>query len=287
MALFRAIESAQPSYKRLFRDPFAATFLTLSFRRLARWSALPMVGSLILRYIDALWPGARTSGVARTRLIDDWASDSVAAGSRQIIILGAGFDTRAWRLAAFAGLRVFEADHPATAAEKSRRMATVGADCSRIVSVPLDFDRESLADALARAEFDGAEPTAVIWEGVTNYLTADAVNSVFKWTGNLAHGSRLVFTYVHKNVLVDPAKFDGAAKVLSAVSSAGEPWTFGLDPRSLSQDLREYGLRLLEDLGADDYRARYFGKKARGMRGYAFYRAAVAMVAGTRLAEKK
>src|SRR6266536_639560 len=104
MALFRALETAQPVHSRLFHDPFAAAFLPSSLAKAARWSAVPVVGPLVLRVADALWPGARTSGVARTRLIDDWVSESVAAGARQVVLLGAGFDSRAWRLPALAGL---------------------------------------------------------------------------------------------------------------------------------------------------------------------------------------
>ena len=88
-----------------------------------------------------------------------------------------------------------------------------------------------------------------------------------------------MFTYVDRGVLTNPTSFEGAAKILLAVSSAGEPWTFGLVPESVPRCLAPFGLRLVEDLGADDYRTRYFGKSARTMRGYAFYRAALVVVA--------
>src|SRR3954452_22478162 len=113
MALFRALES-QRSPRPLFRDPFAAAFLGRPLRQLVRWSAPPLLGRLLRRTIDRLWPGARTSGGARTKLIDDWVGDGVATGARQVLVLGAGFDSRAWRLPALADLPVFEVDHPAT-----------------------------------------------------------------------------------------------------------------------------------------------------------------------------
>jgi methyltransferase (TIGR00027 family) len=278
MALFRALESERPA-EALFRDAFAVGFISPSLRRLVRCSATPIVGWLLCRFIDNRWPGARTSGVARTRLIDDWVAEGVANDCRQIVVLGAGFDSRAWRLPGLSGLPVFEVDHPATAAEKSARITALGADPSRVVSVSLDFDRDRLSDHLAASGFDAKKVTTVIWEGVTNYLTEKAVFSVLAWMGTLAPGSRLAFTYIDRGVLTEPTSFKGAANVLLAVSSAGEPWTFGFMPESLPHDLARFGLRLVEDLGADDYRARYFGKKARTMRGYAFYRAALVVVA--------
>jgi methyltransferase (TIGR00027 family) len=281
MALFRALESAQPEGRRLFHDPFAAMFVSASLRRVVRWSAVPIVGPLLRQIIDRFWPGARSSGVARTRLIDDWVAASIANGSQQLVVLGAGFDSRAWRMPVLAGVPIFEVDHAATAAEKHRRLATFAAERSDVVSVALDFDRDQLPDALAAAGFDPRRRATVVWEGVTNYLTADAVRSVFTWVGSLAAGSNLIFTYVHRGMLADPSSFEGAQKILLAVASAGEPWTFGLLPESLPRCLQAHGLRLVEDLGANDYRTRYFGPKARRMRGYAFYRAALAIVVGS------
>lgn len=279
MALFRALESALPEGRRLFHDPFAAMFVSAPLRQLVRWSKMPFLGPLLRRIIDHFWPGARSSGVARTRLIDDWITASIRKGSQQVVVLGAGFDSRAWRMPALTGLPIFEVDHAVTAIEKRRRMARVAGERSPAVSVALDFDRDQLPDALAAAGFDPTRRTTVVWEGVTNYLTADAVRSVLAWVGTLAARSNLIFTYVHRAVLTDPIGFEGAPKILLAVANAGEPWTFGFDPEALPRCLETHGLRLVEDLGADDYRMLYFGANARGMRGYTFYRAALAIVA--------
>jgi methyltransferase (TIGR00027 family) len=135
-------------------------------------------------------------------------------------------------------------------------------------------------EALAHSGFDAARPAVVIWEGVTNYLTAEAVDATLRWIAKLAKGTRLIFTYVHEGVLADPSAFEGAAQILIAVTSTGEPWTFGLRPEALPGYLAERGLKLLEDLGAKDYRARYMGERAKSMRGYEFYRVALAEVAG-------
>ena len=168
MAFFRALESIRPADRRLFEDPFATHFLRPWLRMVVRGSALPLIGPLLLRSIDRRWPGARTSAIARTRLIDDWVNADVAGGTGQVLILGSGFDSRAWRLPALRRSAVFEIDHPATSAEKRRRLTLFGAERSNIRFVPADFERDAVPEALAHSGFDAGKPAVVVWEGVTN-----------------------------------------------------------------------------------------------------------------------
>jgi methyltransferase (TIGR00027 family) len=278
MALFRALESEWPASRRLFKDPFAASVLPPALRNVVSLARFALLRSAITRVIDRGWPGARTSGIARTRLIDDWVTSAIGGGARQVVILGAGFDSRAWRLPAVVGVPIFEVDHPATTQAKQRRLIAAGLDPRRIVQTAVDFDREPFALAMAGRGFDGSVPTVVIWEGVTNYLTAEAVEAVLRWVGSLARGSALAFTYVHSRALKDPAAFEGAERMLATVAKAGEAWTYGIDPDELKDLLRRAGLELVEDLGADDYRSRYWGGACSRWRGYRFYRAALAIV---------
>ena len=275
MAFFRALESAHPTSSRLLSDPFAVSVLPGPVRKIVTLSRVKLLRSVISTLIDCRWPGARTSGIARTRLIDDWVTAAVRNGASQVVILGAGFDSRAWRLPALAGIQVFEADHPATSREKRRRLVAAGLDPLRIVQVPIDFDRDPLTETLVRNGFNMHCRSAAIWEGVTNYLTADAVDAVLRWTSTLATGSTLAFTYIHAAVLTDPAAFEGADRILASVAKAGEMWTYGIDPAELGSRLQAMGLTLIEDLGADDYRSRYWHSANSCRRGYSFYRAAL------------
>jgi methyltransferase (TIGR00027 family) len=88
-------------------------------------------------------------------------------------------------LPAFRDLPIFEVDHPATSAVKRKQIEELGASISQVAFVPVDFDREQLSDA----GFQGKRRTLVIWEGVTNYLTAAAVDATLRWIGSLAEGS--------------------------------------------------------------------------------------------------
>jgi methyltransferase (TIGR00027 family) len=170
VALFRALESARRRGG-LFDDPYAARFLTGWYRLVGGLARVPPVRRGVERFIDRRWPaGPRASAVVRTRLIDDLVGEAMAGGARQVVLLGAGYDSRAYRIGSMAAARVFEVDHPATQATKQRLVdARVRADKRSHVSfVPVDLVRDSLAPALREAGFLAGEPVVVVWEGVTN-----------------------------------------------------------------------------------------------------------------------
>jgi methyltransferase (TIGR00027 family) len=111
MALFRALESTRPSTRRLFEDPLAVRFLPFGLRMAAGAARVRVGHSIVCSYIDRRWPGARTSGVARTSLIDEAVNGALKSGIEQVVISGAGFDSRPYRLPAMFKSSVFEVDH--------------------------------------------------------------------------------------------------------------------------------------------------------------------------------
>jgi len=280
MALFRALEGLLPAERRLFVDPLARDFLGLPLRVAVELARIPVLVQLECRLIDRRWPGVRTSAAARTRLIDDRVVAAVASGAQQVVILGAGFDARAIRLAALARCAVFEVDHPATQARKRRLLGARAPANLRFV--PTDFAEGRLEAAIAAQGYQAERLSVVIWEGVTNYLTADAVDETLRWCAKAAADSEVIFTYIHEDVLRDPGAFYGTAPLLRRLEAAGERWTFGFDPRRLPAYLHERGLELLEDVGASEYRSLCYGPAAARMRGYEFYRVARARVVADR-----
>jgi O-methyltransferase involved in polyketide biosynthesis len=106
-----------------------------------------------------------------------------------------------------------------------------------------------------------------------------AVDATLRWCAEAAAGSTVVFTYVDRRVLDAPDEFYGTKSLRAVLHAANERWTFGLDPSKLPTYLAERGLHIDEDVGAAEYRRRYFAGAAAGMRGYEFYRIAVAHVA--------
>ncbi|HOX42444.1 MAG TPA: class I SAM-dependent methyltransferase [Myxococcota bacterium] len=280
-AAFRALESVRrPASARLFEDPFAVHFLDAGLRRFVWLAGLPAVGPAVFTYVDRRWPGAMTSGIARTRLIDDHLRAALRAGIAQVVLLGAGFDCRAHRLPELAACPVFEVDHPDTQTRKRACLARRPTPPRGQVSyVGADLAREELGGVLRASGLDARAPALVVWEGVTHYLGAQAVDASLRaLAGLLAPGSRLVFTYLHRGLLAGSAEFADARTSREQVARDGEPWIFGLEPAELPAFLEARGLALREDLGAEEYRARCWGERGRRMRGFRFYRVALAEV---------
>jgi len=281
VALFRALEAAR-RHDRLFDDPYAVTFLRGPYRVIGVLARIPAVGRRVERYIDTHSPaGPRGSAVARTRLIDDLVDDAVRDGAQQLVLLGAGYDGRAYRLPSAAAVTVFEVDHPATQAAKRRLVqARVRPERRRQVRfVAVDLVRDDLAAALGAAGFAADRTTVVVWEGVTNYLTGAAVDSTLRHLAGLAaRGSRLVFTYVDRAALDGSGGFDGLEEWQAAVRRGGEPWTFGLVPGELPAYLAERGMRLVLDLSTRDAADRYLAPLGRNVPAAPFYRIAQAEV---------
>ena len=271
VALYRALETTEPRRRPLFEDRYARTFLPRSLGLALRVARVPGIRDLLVRYADSRAPGARTSAIARTAYIDDTVRSAVGAGVRQLVLLGAGYDCRAHRMPELSGVGVFEVDRADTQQAKRARLH----DSRDVHYVTVDFLRDDLATALVTAGWRASEPTLVVWEGVTNYLTEPAVLAVLRWVGSTCAGSSIVFTYIHGGVLDGSVAFPGAAKLVANVRALGEPWTFGIHPDRVADFVAPAGLKLRANLGADDYRRRYLGDVDTG---YALYRIAIADV---------
>jgi methyltransferase (TIGR00027 family) len=279
MAFFRASESVRPPDCRLFVDPFAVHFIRPALRRAVWLSKTAAVANLVNWYADRRIPGARTSAIARTRFIDDVLASAIEKDIRQLVILGAGFDCRAYRLRYLDRTTIFELDHPATLAWKMSKLREVLPELPENVRfVKIDFLQGRLPEELIRAGFQPSRPAVFLWEGVTNYLTGEAVDSVLQYVASCSPGSQIIFTYVHSGILDGSVRFQGGARLLRDVARLEESWTFGLSPDHLAEFLRDRGLCLGCDLSAREYRSRYFGAAAQRMKGYEFYHVAVARV---------
>lgn len=272
MATFRALESTRSPSERLFRDPYAQRFLPPAQRALVALSSAGLPRRVLEAYADMRAPGARSSGIARTRLIDDWIAGECEDGAEQVVILGAGFDCRALRIPALSRTRVFELDRPELLARKARRLGSAPAN---LVRAPIDFNKDNLQPRLLAAGFAPERPSVFLWEGVTNYLSELAVGAVLKLVADLR--ASIIFTYVHADAVEGRFDSPGLPALLRELNSIGEPWTFGLRPETLADFLATHGLRRRADLGAEEYRALYRrSKKSDRKEGYEFYRVALA-----------
>src|ERR1700683_3736547 len=230
-ALFRALEARRPPGDRVAADPLAVGSLTPEFRVLAGAGRMPPARRLIESVIDRRWPCVRGGVVARTRLIDE-AVAAALPGVQQVLILGAGVDSRAYRLAQLRDVAVFEVDHPATQAAKRRilRRGSVQIPAS-VRFVPVEFGADDPAAKLAEGGFAAGKPTLVLWEGVTNYLDPVSVDATFSFLASaIAPGSPVLFTYVDRGMLGGAAVLRVGATTLRAVRRGRAPVPFGPHP---------------------------------------------------------
>jgi len=256
-AFQRAAERTQPPRLRIVDDPWAEHFLRPGLRAaLAAYAT-----SRVARRADELF-GLTHFVAVRHRYIDDRMLEALAAGAEQVVVLGAGYDARAFRFAErLAGRPVFEVDHPATQRRKERvlarlaqRHAPPAVDVRRI---PVDFERGSFAKRLAKAGFDRARRTFFAWEGVSMYLTRDAVKTTFATLAEIAPpGSEVAFDAWF---LLDDPDLRATWHRLSAnlLHLLGEPVTFSLHPEDAPAFLAGLGLELRDVARAHDLERRY------------------------------
>jgi len=277
MALFRAIESNRQKNRRLFYDPFAIRFLDKDLKLLANLSRAPILQDVIPTVIHLNGMGAISSGIARTKYIDDKLEMTIREGIKQVIILGAGFDTRALRLSSLQDILVLEIDHPSTSNFKIARLGYSLQSLPPNVSYyQIDLQEQTLDEMADRYKINFDLPTTILWEGVTNYLSAESVSQTFQFTRKFSKGLYIIFTYVDKKVLETPESFEGTQKLFKRLKQDEEMWTFGFFPEELPSYLKRYDLSLIEDVNATEYRKRYMPKRKSISKGYEFYRIAYA-----------
>ena len=198
----------------------------------------------------------------RTRAIDAAVREGVAGGATQLVILGAGLDARAWRMADLAGVHVFEVDHPSTQAFKQARVGGRRPTARDVHFVAVDFARDDLGDALAAAGHDANAPTFWIWEGVTMYLPREAVRATLAVVAaRSAARSRMAVTYATPEATpLGPA----AVRVANvAFRVMGEAIIGLMTPQDMHAELDAAGFQVIDDTPASEWGARYGGKKRR------------------------
>jgi methyltransferase (TIGR00027 family) len=247
-----AVEQGFPPGERILTDDLAGPILPWlsrawirAFRPLRRW----LVATTESR-VPGLWGGV----MARKRFIDDAVS---ADPCNAVVNLGAGYDTRAYRLPELADVPVWEVDLPENLEPKHRRLRRIfGEPPAHVNLVPVDFERDDLPAALARHGYPPHNTTFFIWEGVTQYLSEERVRSTLAFLEDAPPESQLVFTYTPKD-FIDGNNLYGQPYLYQKMIGSDPVWHFGLDPQTIDDLLAGYGWRVVEHLGYDELGERY------------------------------
>jgi methyltransferase (TIGR00027 family) len=247
----RVWESSKPPGERICDDPLARRLID----PLYYW-----LGRLFAGYGERKGPGAIGFLVARCRYIDDYLQACIADGIQQLVILGAGLDSRAYRFEQLKGrVKVFEVDHPATQPGKMAKLKRIfGARPGHVAYVPIDFNEETL-DKLFTFGYDRQLKTLFIGEGVVHYLTAQAVDETLAFVlKNSGPGSSIIFDYLYAAALTAEHKRREITRMQRSSPYTGEGLTFGIEEGKAEEFLRARGYTQVVNVTAEDLKKAYF-----------------------------
>lgn len=259
-----AVEQYEGAGRRLVDDDLASAFLPAGLRALVRTTRVPAIRRLMVGATERSGPGLWANIACRKRFIDERLDESLAE-TDAVVILGAGLDTRPYRLAHKSHVEVFEVDLPVNIERKRSvvRRALGGAPPS-VRLVPVDFERDDLVAELARHGYRTEYRTFFIWEGVTQYLTEDAVRATLEHLRDAAPGSRLVFTYVRRD-FIEGTNLYGSQSAYRRFRGKRQVWKFGLHPDEVPAFVGEYGWRLVEQAGPEYFSRNYIEPAGRNL----------------------
>lgn len=253
----RAWEHHQQPEARVCSDPLAERMLSpiykfFAINRLGRkffWKRLTPFQKSLFGYIPL-----------RTRLIDDYLDASLRDGLEQLVILGAGYDSRAYRFDELKNCkRVFEVDLEENLTRKMFRIEKVlGALPQRVTYVPIDFEKDALFDILSAQGYDEDLSTLFIWEGVTYYLEAGTVRrTLASVVDRSMPGSSIIFDYAPSEVVNGMSQQPLAKDMIEAGEQLGEPIRFGIRPDSIGDFLTQVGFTKVENHSVEECKRKY------------------------------
>jgi methyltransferase (TIGR00027 family) len=254
VAALRGIaELDQPA---IVRDRLAAELLPQPYRAVVRLAERrPLTSRAVMRWLAGVSHNLSRHMALRTRAIDDAVDREAAAGTKQLVLLGAGLDARAYRLSSLAKSVVFEVDFPATQAHKRAAIGAHPPLAAEVRHVPIDFARDRLDDVLLGAGHRTRDRTTWVWEGVMMYLEREAIEATLDAIARLsASGSCVVATY-------HDAAFGWESVPLSAmVRAVGEPFRTRLRPDDVRELFVSRGFDVEDDAGTAEWSERYLGQ---------------------------
>jgi methyltransferase (TIGR00027 family) len=237
----------------ILADPFAARILGADIEV-----------SLDHARAHASGPRMRWFIAARSRIAEDALTAAVNDGATQLVVLGAGLDTLAYRTPLAGRLRIFEVDHPATQAWKREMLAAAAIPVpDRLSFVPVDFERETLAETLEAAGLNAAERSFFSWLGVVPYLTGQAIFSTLGYMAQLRGGAEVVFDYVNPAASIAPAGRAAHKALAERVAAVGESIQSYFGTALLCTKMSAIGFRKVDDIGPAELAARFFPETER------------------------
>ncbi|MCQ1536801.1 class I SAM-dependent methyltransferase [Methanosarcina sp. KYL-1] len=263
VAFVRALESLKPEGERICYDPYAVRFLSQQYLMFMKMAARDPSRTP--------FPGVHNSLSARVRYFDDFVNRAIDNGVCQLVILGAGYDTRAYRIEGLRGkVRVFEIDHPGTQSVKMEKIKDIfGSLPDHVEYVSVDFEAGNFGQQLIEHGYEKSQKTVFIMEGLIYYLPLKTVDGILSFIAkNSGIGSAIIFDYVHESSIdrtdgicgvqctaCDQNEIKNATKDMA---KQGEPYKFGIKEGMLESFLAQRGFSHACNVTSEDYKKAYF-----------------------------
>ena len=264
----RLIETIAGADKRVINDPYADSFVIGS-------GFIKLMGHKFNAWLsEKLAPGFHEHLIARTKFIDELIQKRAVNGTEQYVILGAGYDSRAHRLELPSSLKIFEVDQPEVSDNKLAKLPKELPNSDNVTYVNIDFSYQSLTEQLIGAGFDQKKSTIFTLEGVSQYITKEAVSSTIKELASLTRDTNSIFFMSYVDELLDknpeacfgegypnPVKKASLIKGLSA--KVGEPWISFYNGAEIEDLLSQNGYSIEENVTLEDLNSLYFSPVGR------------------------
>ncbi len=257
-AIMRALHQTADDDPKILTDPIASRLIDVDDDR--GWLA-----ALLNHPFAKQW---RAGFALRARYAEDCLAEGVQQGARQYVILGAGLDSFAYRQPPWAGsLRIYEVDHPITQQWKRDRLRAADiAIPSNLTFVPTDFESASIPEALGAARFVFGSQTLCSWMGVTQYLTLDALEAMFRFVLSLPPSSEIVFSFILPQEEVSGVEAEALMIAARRAGQVGEPWLSRFRADELALKLRSMGFSQIFHLTPEEAGRRYFRNRKDGLK---------------------
>ena len=264
----RLIETIAGPEKSVINDPYADKFVIGS-------GVIKLMGHRLNVWLTSkLAPGFHEHLISRTRFIDDLIEKSAKEGVQQYVILGAGYDSRANRLNLTPSLKIFEVDQPEVSDIKLSKLPKDLPNLENITYVNVDFSYQSLSEQLLTAGFDQTKSTIFTLEGVSQYITKEAVSSTIQELSLITKDARSIFfmSYVDELLNKDPEACFGKgypnpskkANLIQTLSAkVGEPWISFYSDEEVESILAKNGYSIKENVTLEDLNSLYFSPVGR------------------------
>ena len=266
----RLIETIAGPEKSVINDPYADKFVIGS-------GVIKLMGHRLNVWLSSkLAPGFHEHLISRTRFIDDLIEKSAKEGIEQYVILGAGYDSRAYRLNLTPSLKIFEVDQPEVSDIKLSKLPKDLPNLENITYVNVDFSYQSLSEQLLTAGFDQTKSTIITLEGVSQYITKEAVSSTIRELSLITKDARSIFflSYVDELLNKDPAACFGKgypnpskkANLIQTLSAkVGEPWISFYRDEEIESILAGNGYSMKQNVTLEDLNSLYFSPVGRAL----------------------